>query len=92
MSSENSKASELHRFRLHLTDKLNFKDPKKNVALANLSIYYTWKNIKSEYSNNNFKILAQLGMMLLTYLLVLILLQTFRIIWNLLSEHTHTKL
>ena len=28
------------------------------MALANLSIYYTWKNIKSEYSNNKFKISA----------------------------------
>ena len=45
-------------FRLDLTDKLNLKDPKKNVALANLSIYYTWKNIKSEYNNNKFKISA----------------------------------
>ena len=29
------------------------------MALVNLSIYYTWKNVKSEYSNNNFKISAQ---------------------------------
>ena len=28
------------------------------MALANLSIYYTWKNIKSEYRNNKFKISA----------------------------------
>ena len=28
------------------------------MALANLSIHYTWKNIKSEYNNNKFKILA----------------------------------
>ena len=41
-----------------LTDKLNLKIPNKNMALANLSIYYTWKNIKSEYNNNKFKILA----------------------------------
>ena len=34
-----------------LTDKLNLKNPNKNMALANLSIYYTWKNIKSEYNN-----------------------------------------
>ena len=34
------------------------KDPKKNMALANLSIYYTWKNMKSEYRNNKFKISA----------------------------------
>ena len=50
--------SEPHRFRLDLTDKLNLKDPKKNIALANLSIYYTRKNIKSEYNNNKFKMSA----------------------------------
>ena len=53
------KWNEYHRFKLDLTNKLNFKNPKKHVALANLSIYYTWKNIKSEYSNNKFKISAQ---------------------------------
>ena len=58
MNTENSKTSESHRFKLDLTDKLNLKDPKKNMALANLSIYYTWKNIKSEYNNNKFKISA----------------------------------
>ena len=58
MNSENSKTSEPHRFRLDLTDKLDLKDPKINMALANLSIYYTWKNIKSEYNNNKFKISA----------------------------------
>ena len=57
-NTENSKTSESHRFRLNLTDKLDLKDPKKNMALANLSIYYTWKNIKSEYNNNKFKISA----------------------------------
>ena len=40
------------------TDKLNLKNPNKNMSLANLSIYYTWKNIKSEYNNNKFKISA----------------------------------
>ena len=58
MNTKNSKTSESHRFKLDLTDKLNLKDPKKNMALTNLSIYYTWKNIKSEYNNNKFKILA----------------------------------
>ena len=58
MKSENSKTSKPQRFRLHLTNKINLKDPKKNMALANLSIYYTWKNIKSEYNNNKFKISA----------------------------------
>ena len=41
---------------MDLTDKLNLKNPQKNLVLANLSIYYTWKNIKSEYNNNKFKI------------------------------------
>ena len=58
MNTENRKASEPHRFRLDLTDKLNLKNPNKSMALANLSIYYPWKNIKSEYNNNKFKISA----------------------------------
>ena len=58
MNSEKSKTSETHRFRLDLTDKLDFKDLKKNMALANLSIYYTWKTIKSECNNNKVKISA----------------------------------
>ena len=58
MNTEISKTSEPHRFKLDLTDKLNPKIPNKNMALANLSIYYTWKNIKSEYNNNKFKISA----------------------------------
>ena len=58
MNTENSKTNEPHRFKLNLTDKFNLKNPKKNMALANLSIYYTWKNIKSEHNNNRFKISA----------------------------------
>ena len=58
MNTENSKTNESHRFRLSLADKLNLKNPNKNIALGNLSIYYTWKNIKSAYSNNKFKISA----------------------------------
>ena len=58
MNTENSKTNEPHKFRLILADKLNLKDPNKNIALANLSIYYIWKNIKSEYNNNKFKISA----------------------------------
>ena len=86
MNTENSKTNEPHRFKLDLADKLNLKNPKKNIALVNLSIYYTWKNIKSECNNNKFKISAQLGMKLSIYLKVLILLITFKIILNLLSK------
>ena len=55
MNTENSKKNEL---RLTLADKLNLKDPNKNTALAHLSIYYTWKNIKSAHNNNKLKIFA----------------------------------
>ena len=58
MNTDNSKTSGPHRFKLDLTDELNLKDPKKNMALTNLNLYYTWKNIKSEYNNNKFKISA----------------------------------
>ena len=58
MNTKNGKTSEPHRFRYNLIDKLDLKNPNKNVALANLSIYYTWKNVKSIYNSNNFKISA----------------------------------
>ena len=61
MNTENCKTNEPQRFRLTLADKLNLKDPGKNMALANLSIYYTWKNIKSAkfvIYNNKLKISA----------------------------------
>ena len=54
MNTKNNKTNEPHNFKLDLTDKLNLKNSNKNMVLANLSIYYTWKNIKSEYSNNKF--------------------------------------
>ena len=56
MNTENSKTDEANRFVYYFTDKLNLKNPNKNIALANLSIHYTWKNIKSSYNNNKFKI------------------------------------
>ena len=58
MHIENSKTNEPHKFILSLPDKLNLKNPNKNIALGNLSIYYTWNNIKSTYNNNKFKISA----------------------------------
>ena len=48
MNSKNSKTSELNRFKYDLIDKLDLKDPSKmDMALANLSICYTCKNVKS---------------------------------------------
>ena len=58
MDSENSRTSEYHVLLLKLTDKLDLRRGQKTVALSNLSIYYTWKNIKSSYNNNKFKISA----------------------------------
>ena len=58
MNSENSRTSEYHVLVLKLTDKLDLRRGQKTVALSNLSIFYTWKNIKSSYNNNKFKISA----------------------------------
>ena len=58
MNSENSKTSEPHILKLKLTDKLDLRVDKKVIALSNLSIYYTWNNIKSTYNNNKFKVSA----------------------------------
>ena len=57
MNSENSKTFEPHILILKLTDELDLRRGGKIIALSNLSIYYTWKNIKSSY-NNKFKISA----------------------------------
>ena len=58
MNTENSKTNERYTFKLDLTDKLNLENPNKNMALANLCIYYTWKNIKYKYKNTKFKVSA----------------------------------
>ena len=55
MNSKNSKTSEPNRFKYDLIDKLDLKNLYKNMALGNLSIYYTWKNVKSTCNNNKFK-------------------------------------
>ena len=56
MNSENSRTPKPHILILKLTNKLDLRIGKKVIALSNLSIYYTWKNIKSSYNNNKFKI------------------------------------
>ena len=58
MKSENSRTSEPHVLNLKLTDKLDLRIGDKITALSKLIIYYTWKNIKSLYNNNKFKISA----------------------------------
>ena len=56
MNSENSKTFDLRRLLLNLLDRINLKGSNKYVALSNLSVYYTWKNIKKSYKNNKLKI------------------------------------
>ena len=58
MNSENSKTPKSHVLILKLTNKLDLRIGEKIIALSNLSIYYTWLNIKSPYNNNKFKISA----------------------------------
>ena len=58
INSKNSKTNEPYKFKYDLIDKLDLRNKNKNMALANLSIYYTWKNVKSPYNNNKFKISA----------------------------------
>ena len=46
MNSKNSKTPDTHRRLLNLADKIDLRRKNKHIALLNLSIYYTWKNIK----------------------------------------------
>ena len=55
MNSENSQTFDPHRLLLNLTDKIDLRKKDKYIALSNLSIYYTWKNIKNVYQNSKFK-------------------------------------
>ena len=58
MNSENSKTSKPHILKLKLADKLDLRIGENVISLSNLSIYYTWKDIKSSYNNNKCKISA----------------------------------
>ena len=58
MNSDNCKSSKPHILTLRLANKLDLRFGEKAIALSNLSIYYRWKNIKSSYNNNEFKIFA----------------------------------
>ena len=58
MNSENSETSKPHVLILKLTDKLDLRIGEKIITLSDRSINYTWKNRKSSYNNNKFKISA----------------------------------
>ena len=82
MNTKNSKTNESHRFKYDLIDKLDFKNPNKNMALGSLSIYYTWKNVKSTCNNNKFKISAPTWNENLICLMDRIIYQKYKIILN----------
>ena len=86
MNSENSKTFEPHVLILKLTDKLGLTRGKKSIALSSLSIYYTWKNIKSSY-NKNTKYQLQHGMINLNYQMGDILYQIFKITLSILKKY-----
>ena len=58
MNSKNIQTSKAHVLILKFTDKLDLRRGENRIALSNLSIYYTWKNTKSSYSNNKFETAA----------------------------------
>ena len=58
MNTENSKTNEPHKFVLNLSQRLDLKSSNKHVALQNLSINYTWKNIRKQYKNNKLEIIT----------------------------------
>ena len=55
INTENPKTNESNRFRLYFSKELDLRS-NKTIPLANLSIYYTWENIKSAFNNIKFKI------------------------------------
>ena len=80
MNTENSKTNEPHKFVLNLSQRLDLRRSSKHVALQNLSIYYTSKNIRKQYKNKKLQIIAPTWID--EFESVLILCQIFKIIWN----------
>ena len=58
INSENSRTLKPHILTFKLINKLDLRFGENVIALSNLSIYYTWKNIKSTCDKNKFKISA----------------------------------
>ena len=82
MNSENSETSKPHVLTLKLVNKLDLRFGEEVIALPNLSIYYTWKNIKSSYKSNNSKNQLQHGVINLNYQMNHTLYQIFKTIWS----------
>ena len=56
MNTENSKTNEPHKFVFNFSQRLDLRSSDKHVAFQNLSVSYTWKNIRKKYKNNKLKI------------------------------------
>ena len=82
MNSKNSKTSKPNRFKYDLIDKLDLKNPNKNMALGSLSIYYTWKNVNQLIIIISLTYQHQLEMKHLTCLMDRIIYQKYKIILN----------
>ena len=58
VNMENGKTNEPHKLVFNLSQRLDLRSSDKHVDFQNLSIYYTWKNIRKQYKNNKLKIVA----------------------------------
>ena len=88
MNTLNSKTNESTKFIYQFNDKLTLKNPNKNIALANLSMLYTWKTLSLNTTTINLKYNLQLGMMNLIFLMDLILFLIYKITLNASSKNT----
>ena len=86
MNRENSKTIESHKFVLNLSQRLELRSSDKLIALQNLSICYSWKNIRKQYKNNKLKIISPTWHDEFELPFALILFQIFKIISNLSSK------
>ena len=58
MDTESSKMNERHKLVFKLSQRLDLRSSNNHLVLQSFSIYYTWKNIRRQYKNNNVKIIA----------------------------------
>ena len=87
MNTLNSKTNESNKFIYQFTDKLNLKNPNKNIALANLSIIIHGKTSNLNTTTITLKYMPQLGMMNLICLMDVILFLIYKIILNTSSKN-----
>ena len=92
MNSENSKTTNPYGLLLNLSEKINLKMRDKYVALSNLSIYNTWKNIKKLYKNNKLQISVPASNENLNYFTDQILYQKFKTILSISSKNMEKRL